>query len=216
LIFITDIPVCKNTPIKATFAMALNETLTLRCTVDAQPTSVSFYWTFNNYELSDNYTTNGLTSELTFATKSNHDFGIVSCLAKNDLGMQHDPCLFVITTAGPPSPLSGCVITNKTMTSIIIDCISGDSGGLDQTFYAQVYDSKYETLLKNISVSTAPLFFVNRLSSETQYVIVLFAINSRGKSSPFTITASTLSMLNTKLGSFLITTILIVRNMHHI
>ncbi len=182
--------------------MGLNESLKLRCNVDAQPTSVSFYWTFNNYELSNHYTTVGLTSELSFTVKSKLDFGIVSCWAKNDLGMQTNPCLFVITTAGPPSSLTGCVITNKTMTTITIDCISGDSGSLEQTFLAQVYDSNYENLLKNISVSSAPLFFIDRLSSETQYVINVFAINSKGKSLPQKIFASTLSMLNTKLGLF--------------
>lgn len=199
-----DSPICKNTAIKTTIALALNETQRLRCLVDAQPSNgVSFYWTFNNYELNSSHTTaKGLSSELTFNVKSAQDFGVISCWAKNDVGLQRYPCLFVITTALPPQPLQACLVINKTMTSLSIECLAGDSAGLHQTFFAQVFDANYgSVLVKNISVSTnTPIFFINGLSSGTEYAINLFALNSKGMSEPKKLIISTLSTVNTKLG----------------
>ena len=172
--------------------------------VDAQPSlGVSFYWTFNNYELNASYTTTrGLSSDLRFSVRSAQDFGIISCWAKNDVGLQRHPCLFVITTAVPPQPLQSCLVINKTMTSLSIECFAGDSAGLQQTFFAQVFDANYATdLVKNLSVSTTtPLFLINGLSSGTEYLINLFAINSKGVSEPIKLIVSTLSTVNTKLG----------------
>lgn len=184
--------------------MTVNETQKLRCLVDAQPSNgVSFYWTFNNYELNASYTANrGLSSELTFNVRSARDFGVISCWAKNDIGLQRHPCLFVITTAVPPQPLQACLIINKTMTSLSIECIAGDSAGLQQSFFAQVFDSNYgSNLVKNLSVSTTtPIFLINGLSSGTEYAINLFSINSKGVSEPNKMIVSTLSTVNTKLG----------------
>ena len=171
------------------------------CQVDGQPSSgVSFYWTFNNYELNSSLTANhGLSSRLIFTVRSGQDFGVISCWAKNDVGLQRHPCLFVITTALPPQPLRSCRIINRTMTSLTVDCVAGNSAGLQQTFFAQVLGS--DQAVQNISVSTpAPLFFISGLSSGTEYSINLFAINQKGASEPHKILASTLSTVNTKLG----------------
>lgn len=65
--------------------------------------------------------------------------GKVRCWAKNRIGMQREACLFVVTKAGPPSPLDGCSVTNKTTTSLNVECIPGDSGGSRQLFIAHVY-----------------------------------------------------------------------------
>lgn len=53
--------------------------------------------------------------------------------------MQREACLFVVTKAGPPAPLDGCSVTNKTTTSLNVECIPGDSGGSRQHFIAHVF-----------------------------------------------------------------------------
>ncbi|CAG2110831.1 unnamed protein product [Medioppia subpectinata] len=200
----TDTPICRNSALKSTVAMTVNETQVLRCSVEAQPLDVSFYWTFNNYELhSDNYTARGLTSELRFRTASAQDFGLVSCWAKNEVGLQAQPCLFHITTALPPQPPRDCSVANRTMTSLTIECTPGDSAGLSQTFFAQHFgaDSGVESDVKNLSASSVPLFFIAGLSSGTEYTVNLYAINAKGMSAPTRMLVSTLSTVNTKLVS---------------
>ncbi|CAG2176129.1 unnamed protein product, partial [Oppiella nova] len=195
-------PICRNRDLKSTIAMAVNETQVLSCTVEAQPLDVSFYWTFNNYELSpDNYTAKGLTSELRFRAGSSQDFGLVSCWAKNEVGLQAQPCLFRITTAAPPQPLRDCQVVNKTMTSLSIECTAGESAGLSQTFFGQYFDSNYGADVRNLSLVSTPMFFIEGLSSGTEYAVRLYAMNAMGVSEGTAIPVSTLSTVNTKLVS---------------
>lgn len=72
-----------------------------------------------------------------------HKPGHLMCWAKNELGVQRRPCVFVITKAGPPSALVGCSVSNKTTTSLTVQCFPADDGGSPQTFHAQLFaDSK--------------------------------------------------------------------------
>lgn len=67
--------------------------------------------------------------------------GKVLCWASNKIGVQKEPCGFFIHKAGPPSPLLGCSVTNKTTTSLTIQCLPGDNGGSKQMFHAHIFQS---------------------------------------------------------------------------
>ncbi|XP_054154397.1 hemicentin-1-like [Oppia nitens] len=209
-------PICRNPEVRHTIAMAINESQVLRCSVEAQPsTDVSFYWTFNNLEVnSSRYTSsststrssdgvggNDLTSDLQFTVRSADDFGLVSCWSKNEIGLQREPCVYHIITAVPPRPLNGCLVINRTMQSLTIECLPGDSQGLRQTFFGQIVDTVYQTVVKNLSLTTSAVFFIDQLSSGTDYTVNLYALNAKGLSEPKQMFVSTLSTVNTKLVS---------------
>lgn len=158
LLLSLDAPFCakgsSSESTKQQHALAVNETVRLRCNVEANPTSNHYYWTLNDDSpheqlLSESDSTNELTitatssdsfgrSKLTFDIVNDCTLtGKVRCWAKNQIGMQREPCVFLVSKAGPPASLDGCLVTNKTTTSLNVECIPGDSGGSKQvkTFF---------------------------------------------------------------------------------
>lgn len=159
LLLSLDAPFCakgsSSESTKQQHALAVNETVRLRCNVEANPTSNHYYWTLNDDSpheqlLSESDSTNELTitatssdsfgrSKLTFDIVNDCTLtGKVRCWAKNQIGMQREPCVFLVSKAGPPASLDGCLVTNKTTTSLNVECIPGDSGGSKQvkTFFS--------------------------------------------------------------------------------
>ncbi|KAH9387679.1 hypothetical protein TYRP_008872 [Tyrophagus putrescentiae] len=128
-------------PTPPQYALSLNESVRLQCSVNANPPSNHFYWTLNEDTPQHHLLaqSDGASNELTFTASSLDTFGKVRCWAKNRIGMQREACLFVVTKAGPPAPLDGCSVTNKTTTSLNVECIPGDSGGSRQHFIAHVF-----------------------------------------------------------------------------
>jgi hypothetical protein len=78
------------------------------------------------------------------------------------------------------------------MTTLLLECLAGDDGGLHQTFYLEVYSSSLEQLHSNHS-SSLPMFVVNNLMPGTQYTLVIYAVNSKGRSHTVSLPAVTLS-----------------------
>lgn len=81
------------------------ETVTLRCEVDANPAMVTFHWTFNNSgDLTEvqpsRFTTEHLSSRLNYTPVSDLDYGTLQCWAQNDIGRQKEPCVFQVVIAG--------------------------------------------------------------------------------------------------------------------
>ena len=129
--------------------------------------------------------------------------------------MQREPCVFVITKAGPPLPLANCSVTNKTTTSFTIECIPGDNGGSQQHFHAHVFQVESEEGLSendffqednlqaqsqmNLTSEKSPTFYLSNLTPGTSYMVELYASNVRGQSDRSRLSVTTLFTKNTKL-----------------
>lgn len=102
--YISDAPVCKQER-EELYGALKQETVTLRCEVDANPAMVTFHWTFNNSgDLTEvqpsRFTTEHLTSRLNYTPVSDLDYGTLQCWAQNDIGRQKEPCIFQVVIAG--------------------------------------------------------------------------------------------------------------------
>nr|XP_027199500.1 nephrin-like [Dermatophagoides pteronyssinus] len=143
------------------YALAINESIRLKCDVQSNPIAINYYWTLNNVDDdndNDNDNNNDdewldetkiiaqsrheYDNELLYQIKTKNDYGKLSCWAENRIGIQRQPCSFRIQKAGPPSSLNDCSVTNKTTTSLTIECYPGDNGGSRQIFFANVYQYK--------------------------------------------------------------------------
>lgn len=133
---------------------------------------------------------------------------------------------FLIFSKGPPQPLRSCSISNHSLTSLLVDCVSGDDGGLKQQFHIEVYHSSNHpndspssssaghhgssslskssssvrmssssltpTLVFNGSSSERATFVIENLTPGSEYNLVIYASNERGKSNPLYLNALTL------------------------
>jgi hypothetical protein len=86
------------------------ETVTLRCQVDANPAIVTFHWTFNNSgdltEVPANRFTNEVSSSrLNYTPVSDLDYGTLLCWGDNEVGHQKIPCVFQVVIAGEATRL---------------------------------------------------------------------------------------------------------------
>lgn len=100
----TDAPVCIQER-EELFGALKQETVTLRCQVDANPALVTFHWTFNNSgdltEVPAHRFTNELSSSrLNYTPQSDMDYGTLSCWGTNEVGHQRIPCVFQVVAAG--------------------------------------------------------------------------------------------------------------------
>ncbi|KAJ6224210.1 hypothetical protein RDWZM_002755 [Blomia tropicalis] len=199
-------------------ALAINETVRLRCLVEASPNAARYYWTLNEETLHDNYLLEQSDddNELTFTAQTDQSYGKIRCWAKNEVGTQREPCVFMISKAGPPSALGGCSVTNKTTTSLTVECVPGDNGGSTQHFYANVYEADGNEFTElnspmiddglrmtnskvNLTSETRPIFYLTELNPGTTYMIELFAGNARGQGDMSRLSVTTLYTKNTKL-----------------
>ena len=117
--------------------------------------------------------------------------------------------------------LGGCSVTNKTTTSLTVECYPGDNGGSTQTFHAHVFESDSESPLGemdndvddlqmesvkselNLTSKSSPIFYLNSLNPGTSYIIELYAKNERGQSKVSRLSVTTLFTKNTKLSKLI-------------
>ncbi|XP_076348412.1 neural cell adhesion molecule 1-like [Tachypleus tridentatus] len=187
-------PVCKTKQIR-TFGVPVHESVRIDCQVDAEPLGVTFRWIFNNtHETFDvvDYENHLTRSRVTFTPRSNQDYGILFCSAENEVGPQVSPCVFIITPVGPPEKPRDCMVRNVSMYSIQIACEEGFNGGLKQHFVLEIYHKNLERSEINIT-SEIPVFLIQDLSYETAFEIIVYAMNSEGKSENWVMTIGTLS-----------------------
>ncbi|KAF7489928.1 Nephrin [Sarcoptes scabiei] len=129
------------------YALALNESIRLKCHLDSNPKPIKYFWSFDKdrhlgYRFDSKETLFAEASgELLYTIKSSKNYGRIFCWAKNLLGEQRtDFCWFQIIKAGPPDPFQRCQVTNKTTVSLTVECFPGNDGGSRPTFYAQIYE----------------------------------------------------------------------------
>ncbi|XP_067128196.1 protein turtle-like isoform X2 [Centruroides vittatus] len=185
-------PVCSSS--KTVYGVSLNEAVRVVCEVDADPNDVTFYWMFNNsarvMEIVA-FTKEGMRSVTTYTPRTDDDYGSLICQAKNNVGIQHESCNFSIIPAAPPDIVQNCTVLNETEESLLIDCIEGYDGGLMQIFNIEIYDELLSRLQMN-TTSVHPFFQLHGLSSGRTYRIMIYSVNSKGKSMPYYLSASTL------------------------
>ncbi|GIX71942.1 irregular chiasm C-roughest protein [Caerostris extrusa] len=97
-IFLFDAPVCKENQ-QITYVVGLNESVVVRCEVEAQPTDVTFKWEFSNtihkhYNLQ--HTSEGVVSNATYMPITPSDYGTLFCWANNSIGHQQSSCFFTV------------------------------------------------------------------------------------------------------------------------
>ncbi|CAL1260774.1 unnamed protein product [Larinioides sclopetarius] len=185
-------PVCKAGQ-KIVYGVAKGEPARVECSVDAEPSDVSFRWNFNNSaEQHDilSFTSSGPTSVATYIPRTLKDFGKLYCWAKNKVGDQQIPCIFNVIPAGPPDQVRNCSVTNYTSDSLRVECDEGYDGGLQQKFYLEVYNEAQEYLEKNLT-RLEPVFYVQDITAATEYILVIYAANMKGRSPSVVIKGST-------------------------
>lgn len=85
---------------------SLEESVKVRCEVDADPSEVDFVWEFNNS--GENFEVapakfdgnNGTMSELVYTPESERDYGALTCWGRNAIGKQEAPCIYQVIPAG--------------------------------------------------------------------------------------------------------------------
>lgn len=74
---------------------------------------------------------------------------------------------------------------------MVVKCEPGEDGGLDQTFFLEVYNSGEGQLQQNLTSTRGPVFELQGLPSSVSYVLVLYAANAKGRSNLVTLSAAT-------------------------
>ncbi|KAL1513906.1 hypothetical protein ABEB36_003245 [Hypothenemus hampei] len=163
------------------------ETVTLRCRVDANPPVAAFHWTFNNSgDQTDvpveKYTNEVTSSRLNYTPNTDLDYGTLLCYGENKIGQQKEPCIFQVVIAGRPSQLQNCSLQNQTTNSLQIECVEGYDGGLTQSFDMEVLELPSLRARLNLTTYKAPIFIVDGLDPGSSYRIILYASNKKGRS----------------------------------
>lgn len=100
-----DSPVCKAKEIVVVGA-SIEESVKIKCEVDADPNEVDFVWEFNqsgeHFEVTPAKFdgSNGTMSELIYTPVSERDYGSLACWGTNYIGRQETPCVYQIIPAG--------------------------------------------------------------------------------------------------------------------
>nr|XP_046913735.1 uncharacterized protein LOC124494581 isoform X4 [Dermatophagoides farinae] len=91
---------------KLQYGVSRNEQIRIRCEVDAEPsTDLTFRWTLNTSGSGEtsvewaSFTVNATTSIATYRPESSLDYGTLSCLAQNSIGIQNKPCIYSVVPA---------------------------------------------------------------------------------------------------------------------
>ncbi|CAG9565133.1 unnamed protein product [Danaus chrysippus] len=186
-------PVCSERKDNELFGALKQETVSLHCSVDANPALVSFHWTFNNSgeqtELPPRlYNSHGHTSTLNYTPTTDMEYGTLACYGENAVGQQKVPCIFQLVAAGRPFHLQNCSIANQSLDSLYVECVENFDGGLPQTFLMELLELPSLTVRYNISTNrTPPYFEVRGLAPGVSYRIDLYAVNAKGRSDVTTI-----------------------------
>ena len=98
----------------------------------------------------------------------------------------------LISLSAKPDRVRSCdVVNNSSMprTVVLVSCVPGWDGGLDQTFTLEVRESKHKhsRILASVQHSPTPLFNMKGLKYDEKYLFIITAVNSRGTSPPVTL-----------------------------
>ncbi|XP_024936549.1 nephrin isoform X2 [Cephus cinctus] len=187
-------PVCRTREVTIIGA-SLEESVKVRCEVDADPSEVDFVWEFNNS--GENFEVapakfdgnNGTMSELVYTPVSERDYGALTCWGRNVIERQETPCIYQVIPAVKPSPLNNCTIKaslNQSSEILEVECVPGYDGGLRQEFRLEAYEVLTGNLRINASSvsSETPIFriAVSDLLPATHFYLITYSVNAKGRS----------------------------------
>ncbi|XP_018322838.1 titin isoform X2 [Agrilus planipennis] len=189
-------PICKQEK-EELYGALKQETVLLKCELDANPNIVTFHWTFNNSgdqtEVpATRFTSEHATSRLNYTPISDMDYGTLSCWGENAIGHQRSPCVFQVVTAGRPYPLLNCTVINQSSNALEVECVESFDGGLPQSFIMEVLElPSLESKLNVTTHKAPPTFYAEGLDATASYRILMYAVNAKGRSDPAVIDAVT-------------------------
>ncbi|KAK7078905.1 hypothetical protein SK128_015575 [Halocaridina rubra] len=177
------------------FGAARHEQLHVACNVEAHPLPHSFRWAMNtstglvDIALSHS-NSSGSKSIVRYKPQTHLDFGDLLCWGSNDVGTQRMPCVFHIIPAAKPEPVSECVAErNSSMPAsyVVVSCMAGWGGGLNQSFTLEVRQKATEEVLEKFSLAASPNFVITGLKVGVPYLLTVTSANSRGSGLPITL-----------------------------
>ncbi|KAG1671862.1 B-cell receptor CD22 [Nymphon striatum] len=123
-----------------------------------------------------------------------HEFHMI--VAKPQLGS----CIYLIlptrssscNSIGPPHTPTNCTISNRTSSTLTIECVAGYNGGLNQTFFMEVFEDFRNRILFNATSEDKPKFVASGLPSGTLFTLTVYSSNVKGQSDRFVINSRTL------------------------
>ena len=182
------LPVCVPEGVKV-YGVAKEENVRIRCQVAANPSNLTFRWTFNNSaEIKDvdknKFTTNNTISLFSYKPERELDYGTLMCWSRNDIGEQQKPCVFHIIAAGRPDPAKNCTTSNINSSAFEIFCLPGFNGGLPQNFTVEVIENETLDNVVFRSDSPTPNFSVTGLKDSTDYRVYVVPVNMKGSGQP--------------------------------
>ncbi|CAN7936876.1 unnamed protein product, partial [Ixodes hexagonus] len=101
-VLVKHTPTCKPHQ-RVVYTAARAEEVDVSCEVDAYPSLVTFLWLFNSSLQShqvDAVHWNGTQSTARYAAHSGDDYGTLLCWARNEVGRQEEPCVFLVVPQG--------------------------------------------------------------------------------------------------------------------
>lgn len=182
------LPVCVPEGVKV-YGVAKEENVRIRCQVAANPSNLTFRWTFNNSaEIKDvdknKFTTNNTISLFSYKPERELDYGTLMCWSRNAIGEQQKPCVFHIIAAGRPDPVKNCTTSNVNSSAFQILCSPGFNGGLPQNFTVEVIENETLDNVVFRGDSLSPGFVVTGLKDSTDYRVYVIPVNMKGSGQP--------------------------------
>ncbi|XP_076325591.1 neural cell adhesion molecule 1-like isoform X4 [Tachypleus tridentatus] len=191
-------PQCKKDQ-KLIYAATMNEGVKISCELEADPTDVTFEWKFNSSGgVVDiiNYINDGATSYATIIPRTQDDYGLLYCWGTNMAGRQNNPCIYSVIPAEFPEALRNCNVTNQTDSSFRVLCVEGKDGGMNQLFVMEIHDTTHNVIRSNLT-SRAPVFHAKGLPPNSNFVVVLYAVNGKGRGEAVMLRPGTLKVPET-------------------
>ncbi|XP_050043269.1 neural cell adhesion molecule 1-like [Dermacentor andersoni] len=114
-------PVCRSHQ-RVVYTAARAEEVDVSCEVEAHPAAVTFLWLFNSSLQShqlDSVHWNGTQSTARYAAHSTDDYGTLLCWARNEVGRQEQPCVFLVVPQGTRIQLS-----DETLLTMLISAVT--------------------------------------------------------------------------------------------
>lgn len=97
------------------------------------------------------------------------------------------------------------VVNNSSMPSSValLTCVPGSNGGLNQTFTLEVREQRnlHSRPLASVQSSSIPMFNIRYLKPGEVYILLVTAVNSRGTSTPVTISYKIPDLIISSLAS---------------
>ena len=182
------LPVCVPEGVKV-YGVAKEENVRIRCQVAANPSNLTFRWTFNNSaEIKDvaraKFSMNQSVSLFSYKPERELDYGTLMCWSRNAIGEQQKPCVFHIIAAGRPDPVKNCTTSNVNNSAFQINCSPGFNGGLPQNFTIEVIENETLDAVVFRASDTAPVFSVTNLKDSTDYRVYVIPVNMKGPGQP--------------------------------